>query len=298
MRQKLVLSYQSVKYFVVQSLDLMRLGICILRFFPRIMLDMTPDNNDMLDDIPSIVPERDELVSHRKRNRGTAASAGSASHMQEVLVSRTSGPVVFLLSILFLGMLASAAAGYYFYIQGEASREEAINASARIAQLENHLSLVDQAAEQSSMDLVERVNFNFAEIDKLWAARNTLKTEVEGMKTSLTQVQGTTKSLETTVSSHSKTLTENVTAMEARLDQINKNFAGMDDLGQQLLVLNADLNRVKTTMTTLDGSVTSRLAAYEQDIESINVYRLQLNQTIATLQESINKLQQRLGQNP
>lgn len=252
-------------------------------------------DNDMLDDIPSIVPERDELVSHRKQKRGTSAS-GTGSYVQEVMVSRTSGGVAFLLSILVLGMFATAGGGYYFYMLSQDSGAELLNATTRIAQLEGRLNMVDQAANQSSMDLVERVNFNFSEIDKLWAARNTMRTELTEMKTGVTSVQAATKALEATVGGHSKTIDENVVTIQARIDQINKNFAGMDNLGQQLTILNADLNRVKTAMTTLDSSVTGRLNSYEKDIESINIYRLQLNQTIANLQDSVNRLQSRLGQ--
>lgn len=260
-------------------------------------------DNDILEDIPSIVPERDELVTHRKRKRGTSATgsgagARSAGYEPEVVAGRTSGGVITMISILFLGMLGTGGAGWFFYTESEATKAELLAATARIGQLENHLSLVDQAAEQSSMDLVERVNFNFAEIDKLWAARNTLRTEVGEMKTGLTAVQATTKDLKATVDSHSQTLEKNVTAMQARIDEINQNFAGMDDLGQQLTLLNADLNRVKTSMTAVQEDVSSRLNSFEQDIESINVYRLQVNQTMATLQENINRLQQRVGGAP
>lgn len=261
-------------------------------------------DNDILDDIPSIVPERDELVTHRKQKRGTSATGSGAgtraarSLPQDYVPEaggRTSGAVVTMISILFIGMLGTGGAGYFFYTQAEATKAELLAATNRIAQLENHLNLVDQAAEQSSMDLVERVNFNFSEIDKLWAARNTLRTEVGEIKTGVTQLQTTTKELQATVSSHSQTLEKNVVAMQARIDEINRNFAGMDNLGEQLTLLNADLNRVKTSMTGVQDGVNSRLNAFEQDIESINVYRLQLNQTIATLQESLNRLQQRVG---
>ena len=80
--------------------------------------------------------------------------------------------------------------------------------------------------------------------------------------------------------------------MQTRIEEINKNFAGMTNLGQQLTQLNADLNRVKLSVEDANKRTTTA----EEDIESINVYRLQLNQTIATLQSSISGLQQRLGQ--
>ena len=85
-------------------------------------------------------------------------------------------------------------------------------------------------------------------------------------------------------------------AAAAKADQIAKNFAGMENLGQQLTQLNADLNRVKTSMAKVESDTESRLKATEQDIESINVYRLQLNQTMTTLQNNVNALQQKVGQ--
>lgn len=263
---------------------------------------MTNDN-DMLDDIPSLVPERDELRTHRKPKRGTSATgsgagAGSSYAHHDVGGGRTSGAVITMISFLFIGLLATGAGAYYFYTQAEATKAELLTMTSRIGQLENHLSLVDQATEQSSMDLVERVNFNFGEIDKLWAARNTLRTEVGEMKTGLTAVQATTKDLKATVDSHTQSIEKNVTAVQARIDEINQNFAGMDDLGQQLTLLNADLNRVKTGMAAVQDDVTKRLNSFEQDIESINIYRLQVNQTITTLQDSVNRLQQRVGGAP
>jgi len=148
------------------------------------------------------------------------------------------------------------------------------------------------------MDLVQRVNFNFSEIDKLWAARNTLRTEVGDLKTSMTAVQGSTKSLEETVSSHSRTLDENVVKIQARIDEINRNFAGMDNLGQQLTLLNADLNRVKTTMTDMEDKFTASLGDLARERESLILFRQQTLETIRNLQENVNRLQARVGQSP
>jgi len=70
----------------------------------------------------------------------------------------------------------------------------------------------------------------------------------------------------------------------------------MDNLGQQLTTLNADLNRTKTAMTTVQDDVEKRVSAMEQDIESINIFRLQINQSLTNLQSSVNNLQSRVGQ--
>jgi chromosome segregation ATPase len=248
-------------------------------------------DQDILDDIPSMMPERDELAHHTKYTRGTSAT-GIATYTPG---QRTSGAVVTLLSILFIAMLATGGGAWFFYQGVSAIQSELSGANARIVQLENLLKLVDQASEQNAMDLVERVNFNFSEIDKLWAARNTLRSDVGELKTSMTAVQTISKELQATVGQHSKTLDENVMAMQARIDEINRNFSGMDNLGQQLTLLNADLNRVKTANTSMQDELSRKLATFEQDIESINVYRLQMNQTVNSLQDSVNRLQERVG---
>lgn len=253
-----------------------------------------PDN---FDDI-SLVPERDELVSHRKRTRGTAASAPSAPVIHEVS-SGTSGVVIFFITILFLGLIATGGAGYYFYMQSETAKAELINSNSRITQLESRLNMVDETTSQSSLGLMEKVDFNFSEVDKLWAARNSLKTELEALAVTVNALKTTSTSLETATTSHGtaiNNLNNQLTTIGNRIEQINQNFSGMDDLGDQLTRINADLNRVKTSMTSVETGVESRLASAEQDIESINVSRLQINQTLTTLQNSINRLESRVGQ--
>jgi uncharacterized phage infection (PIP) family protein YhgE len=258
------------------------------------------NHQDDFDQIPSIVPERDELVQHRKRKRGTAASSGSASvRGEEIVVARTGGGVIFLLTFLFLGLCASGAAGYFFYEQGLGTEQELLNARNRLMQLESRLNMVDQAANQSSLDLVEKVEFNASEIRKLWDARNAMRTEVGEIKALATQLKDTSEALEKAVANHGGMLTQNsnlVGTIQTRIEEINRNFGGMSNLGQQLTVINADLNRVKTAMSSVESGVETRLRSAEQDIESINVYRLQLNQTMSALQDSINRLQQRVGQ--
>lgn len=253
-------------------------------------------NPDDIDDIPSLVPERDELVLHRKQKRGATASSsrGSAADSSEGPSGRTSGAVMFFLTLLFFGLCGTGAGGYYFYQQSELAKAELIAATNRITSIEGTLNQMDETTKQSAMGLLEKVDFNFSEIDKLWAARNALRTEVEKLTASMTAVQKAAGDLETAVTSHGGQITQHnnqVTQLQGRLEEINKNFAGMANLGQQLTQLNADLNRVKLSMEDTN----SRTKTAEEDIESINVYRLQLNQTITNLQSSISALQQKVG---
>ncbi len=126
----------------------------------------------------SIVPERDELVTHRKKawELDVFQKVGNQAVLQQA-----SAALKFLLSVLVLGMLAGAGGAYYFYGQGQEIQTALDRSSDRIVQLENRLNLVDESAEQSSMGLLERVDFNFSEIDKLWAARNVLRSDIGGI---------------------------------------------------------------------------------------------------------------------
>ena len=260
-------------------------------------------NQDELDDIPSLVPERDELVTHRRQKRGTGTAqtvrTSGAAAAPEVYGSQTSGGVIFFLVLLTLGMVGTGGGAFYFYKQSEQTKQELISATNRITSLEATLNQMGETTKQSAMGLLEKVDFNFSEIDKLWAARNTLKTDVEKLTVAMTNVQKSATELETAVGNHGGQLNQinqQITAAQAKVEQIGKNFAGMENLGQQLTTLNADLNRVKTAMTKVESETEARLKATEQDIESINVYRLQVNQTLTTLQTNVNTLQQRVGQ--
>ncbi|HWK54827.1 MAG TPA: hypothetical protein VNR18_10680, partial [Hyphomicrobiales bacterium] len=97
---------------------------------------------DPLDDIPSLVPERDELVSHRKQKRGTSAASTTAyapGYAPGPVAARTNGFVTFLLTLLFFGMCAGAAGGYFFYQEGKVAKDGLERALGRITQLETRL---------------------------------------------------------------------------------------------------------------------------------------------------------------
>lgn len=255
-----------------------------------------PDRPDRPEDfdIPSLVPERDELVS-RGRPRGNSVPEpevheGSAG---------TSGGVIFMLTLLFFGMLAMGGAAYLFYQEGQQALASLNDARTRIVALESTLSAVGQDTEQTTLGLLQRIETNFSEIDKLWAARNTLRGEIATIKNTTDNHAGLLSSLETAVTSHAGTINENSAALgtiRSRVDNIASNMSALENAGRQLESMNAELDALQKELETLRTSITPRLAATEQDIESINVYRLQLNQTITAMQNSIRQLQERLGQ--
>lgn len=249
-------------------------------------------DNDHID-VPSIVPERDELASHRKMKRGTSVPV-----LDDVVEVKTSGAVQVLLSVLTIGLLLTGGAVYYFYSQGMAMQESLTAAEGRILQLQNRLNLVDESAEQSSMGLLERVDTNFTQIDLLWANYRNHTASLAEINRFVEQAKETMSAMDGVLSTHSKSLNDSsalIGSLQTRLETISSNIAGMDNLDTQLSGIQSDLNTVKSSVASLQNGLVSRVNSTEQDIESINVYRLQLNQTLDLIQDRISELQQRVG---
>ncbi len=250
-------------------------------------------DKDNIEDIPSIVPERDELASHRKMKRGTSVPV-----LDDVIEVKTSGAVQFFLTVLTIGLLLTGGAGYYFYSQGMAMQESLTAAEGRILQLQNRLNLVDESAEQSSMGLLERVDTNFSQIDLLWANYRNHTASLAEINRFVEQAKETMSAMDGVLSTHSKSLNDSsalIGSLQTRMETISSNIAGMDNLDTQLSGIQRDLNTVKSSVASLQNGLVSRVNSTEQDIESINVYRLQLNQTLDLIQGRISELQQRVG---
>ncbi len=253
----------------------------------------------------SIVPERDELVTHRDKKRGNSMSSGGGH--PTAVTAGTSGIVKFLFGVVFLGLCASGGGAYYFYEQGLQTQTTLDRSNDRIVQLENRLNLVDEAAERSSMGLLERVDFNFSEIDKLWAARNALRADfvginlaVEGQVENLTQIETVVANQAGMINQQSANLDQNEQLIETirnQLNGLNNSVSGLNNLNisQQLTSITGDLDTLKSSMALEDSGLGNRVNINEQDIESINLYRLSLNQTLNSIQQSLNELEDRVA---
>ena len=261
---------------------------------------MSTDERDY-DDF-SIVPERDELITHSKKKRGNSMSSSSSNQM--TMNTGASSAVKFLLGMLCLGLLASGGGAYYFYEYGLQTELYLDRSNDRIMQLENRLNLVDEAAEQSSMGLLERVDFNFSEIDKLWAARNALRSDIGGLGNTLEGQAENSAQIETVlvnqagmINKQAASLDQNdqiIETIQNQINSLNSSVVGLNNLNisQQLTSINGDLNTLKSSLALEGSGLDDRVNINEQDIESINLYRLSLNQTLNSIQQNLNELEE------
>lgn len=264
---------------------------------------MSNSRDDDLD-IPSIVPERDEVASRSgRRVKSSSGSGGSGSSGGEgpsvparSASGAASGPVRLLLSILTLAMLATGVGAWFFYTEGQRALAELENANGRLQALESRLSAVGEDTEETTLNLIDRIDLNFSEIDKLWAARNENRSNIADNSSTIEEHTEVIGSMENALESQADMLgsaNSQLNNLQSRVDTITENVAAMEDIDQQIGSVQERLDELESSMDNL-GPVANRVRTVEQDIESINVYRLQMNQTISTIRDQIQNLQQRV----
>lgn len=256
----------------------------------------------------SIVPERDELVSHRKHKRGTSMTSGSAGGPGKGPAPKgLSGAVKFLLGLLFVGMCATGGGAYYFYERSTETLAMLDRSNNRIEDLEDRLGILDASSEQSSSRILEQVNSNFEQIDLLWRNIFNHNDQFDEVEASVAQSQSDIEGIETAVANQASMNNQQAASIDRaqqtletldnRLSSLNSSVAALNNLNlnQQLASITRDLDNLKSSMATEDSGLADRVNINEQDIESINLYRLSLNQTINTLQQSLNELEERVA---
>ncbi|MCB1664252.1 MAG: hypothetical protein KDI28_00610 [Pseudomonadales bacterium] len=255
------------------------------------------DNDDLLD-IPSMIPARDEVVQHQtKRRQGDIAKPVNYGEIVKV----STWPVRIMLGLLTLAIGAGAYLGYTVYQQ---NLDALLQANRRIEDLENRLALVGNSAEETTANVIERLDFNFSEIDKLWAARNATNGNVNEVTGRVAVLEDASKDQAETADTLAQMINRNTTQMQAGLEQVNALKATLEQANQNIARLNTGLQSVQTVaqdMANIRASLTNgdntlvglqdRMANIEEAVESIDAYRLQVNQTILRLQETIETLQ-------
>jgi septation ring formation regulator EzrA len=190
------------------------------------------------------------------------------------------------LSILFLSFsfLGSAYLGYLAYSEALTEREAALM---RIADLERRLSFAGDNAEESNLNLNERIDFNFSEIDKLWAARRVINVALE-------DIQGGVARTELVNSGQDESLTDLNKKLAGTSELIVNVVESLEESVNSLASLRSDLESIRQSLNSGDSTVlglVGRLEYMEESMESINAHRLQVNESLYRLQERLELIQ-------
>lgn len=258
-------------------------------------------DNDDLGDIPSMVPSRDEVVS-RQQARGQPDLVKPVNYAEMIKVS--TWPVRIMLTLLTLAIGGGAGLAYTIY---EENLRRLDQANRRIMDLENRLAMVGDSAEETALNIVERVDFNFSEIDKLWAARNLTNRNVTDLtgrvantetrsQENLTSIEETNQRLVQTTNMV-EDARRDVAALRGEGEQTSQRLTRLDGQVQNLQGVAQELVNLRATIDTtgdVSGGLDQRLRRVEEAVEAIDAYRLQSNQAMQRLQQQIESVAQRV----
>ncbi len=255
------------------------------------------DSDDLLD-IPSMVPARDEVVHHQSKRRQNDI-VPPARYGETIKVS--TWPVRIMLGLLTVALGGGAYLGYTVNQQNLSALDQA---NRRLEDLESRLALVGDSAEETTANVIERLDFNFSEIDKLWAARNATNGNVNELTGRVAVLEDASKGHTETTETLAQLISRNTNQMQDGFEEINRLKADLEQANASLAQVSAglqsvqnvaqDMANIRASLTNGDNTLVGlqdRMSNVEEAVESIDAYRLQVNQTIIRLQENIEAMQ-------
>lgn len=259
---------------------------------------------DELSNIPPLVPDRDDLVSHLSNKRSSQQDIVRSGYRAKT-VKVSTWPVRIMLILLTLAMGGAGYAAYYMY---GVYQDDLRQADLRIGDLERRLALVGDSTEESTLNIIERLDFNFSEIDKLWAARRAINTNLENVQSEIARLvlvntgqDEAAAALSQQVASSTESAMANATrlnALNTEVTQLTQSVAGLNSSIQELSSMRNSLASIQQALSSGDSTVlglVGRVEYMEESMESVNAHRLQVNESLFRLQENIESLQRLLS---
>lgn len=250
--------------------------------------------------IPPIVPDRDDVDTHRSNKRSQGQDIVRPGYYAEK-VKVSTWPVRIMLTLIVLVM---AGAGYAAYTGYGMYLDEMGQAELRIVDLERRLALAGDSNEESMLNMIDRMDFNFSEIDKLWAARRVINGSLEDVQSEIAKLGLVNEGQDETVAANSQQIatgSQAVMAAETKINELNNDVAtltesisGLNVSVQELDAMRGDLSSIRQALNSGGSTVlglVGRLEYMEESMESVNAHRLQINESLFRLQENLEALQ-------
>lgn len=255
-------------------------------------------DNDEFRDIPSLVLSREDVVERQSTRK--QSDIESTPRYGEVIKVST-WPMRIMMFLLVCAMGGGAWLGYQAYAENLRALEQA---NRRIGDLENRLALVGNSAEETTANVIERLDFNFAEIDKLWAARNATNNNVNELTGRLAVLDDASKGHTETTDTLAQMIANNTQQTQAALTEVNSVKSNLEQINASIATINTglrsvqnvaqDMANIRASLNNGDNTLVGlqdRMVNLEEAVESIDAFRLQVNQTLSRLQQNIENAQ-------
>ena len=216
---------------------------------------------DDLKDIPPLVPERDDVASHRSNKRAQSQEIVRPSYYTRK-VEVSTWPVRIMLILLTLGVVVGGYGAYYFYGEYQNTLRQS---ELRIGDLEVRLALAGETAVESDNDLMDNINRTIEQYDLLWAnwrANNRQFEEFQGeiarLKMSNEGQDETTATNSQAIASTSQSLMANETKINSlsnEMDRLNLSLNSLNTSVDELIVMRADVESIRQSLNSGDSTV-------------------------------------------
>ena len=258
--------------------------------------------NDDINEIPSMVPDRDDRDTHHSNRRAREQEISPPGYYRARVERASTWPVRILLALLTIAVVGGGYAGWYFY--DELYRTDLRQTDLRLGDLELQLNLTGQEAADEAANLGEGIERTIEQYDLLWANWRLNNQKFEDIQSEIARLALVNQGQDEATTNNSQQIaaaSQTTNAVQRRVNGLNNDFqsindqvAGLDREVQNLASMEEDLDSIRQALSSGDSTVlglVGRLEYMEQSMESVNAHRLQINQSLFRLQEHIEALQ-------
>lgn len=258
--------------------------------------------NDDLNEIPSMVPDRDHMDTHLGNRRAKEQEIAPPGYYRARVERASTWPVRIMLALLTLAVGANGYLGWYFY--NEMYRTDLRQTDLRLGDLELQLNVTGQEAADEATSLREGIERTIEQYDLLWANWRANNQRFEDIQSEIARLGLVNEGQDEATANNSQqiaTVNDAMSDVQRRVNGINNDLQSLDDLVAEhdremrnLGEMEGDLESIRQALSSGDSTVlglVGRLEYMEQSMESVNAHRLQINQSLFRLQEQIESLQ-------
>jgi len=254
-----------------------------------------PSQDDQLNDIPQMIPERDQLDGYRRQRveppEARKPAKPARAPAADAATGVSSGWRVLAVAGLVFGLVATGV-GVALFQQTTALQAALEQSNLRITDLEGRLSSTGENVNQSAAAMQVKLKELGAEVDKLWASAWRKNGErIDALDAALKKAGATADADR-----------KQVAALAAAQEQLKQQVAASEDLAgavktlrEQQANLQSAIGRLNSTMNSLASTQSAqeaRIKDNEQWVQSNIEFRKQVTQRLTRLENPPSALPQ------
>ncbi len=242
---------------------------------------IVPSNKEPLPNMGNIVPDRDDVVSYQRQKQGKPRTKERAATVGDDSARSGGNGVVYLLAVLTLALIGWA--GFLHY--------QLTLAQERVGVLEGRLSITDESVNQSSVTMqvkIKELDSSFSQVrDETLKNYKALidkhTTQIEGLDKAAKNAQAALLKVDQRATEQDKVVAEARVQLDKIPPMLDASKRKLDEHQTTLDNLGSKVKAVADGQVKLDG----RLSNNEEWVESINIFRKQMNREIVNIKQQV-----------